>query len=288
MAKKSKGKNKIRLNRRFRISIFSDGTHEKLYTFRCNGLAFVIKTACAAVALLAAVTLLFFYTPLREAIPGYPTAQTRRDIVRNALLADSLQNEINIWRLQFANIQRIVNGEAPMAIDSILALPQLNDSLLRLTEAMAKDDSLLRETVRREDRLGESLKQTKIEQIEGLHFFPPVRGMVTQEFNPAVSHPYVDIAAAENSVVSATLDGTVISAYYDRDAGYVIHIQHDNNLVSIYKHNAKLIKETGDKVSAGTPISLVGNTGRLSTAPHLHFELWYRGEPVNPAEYINF
>ena len=175
-----------------------------------------------------------------------------------------------------------------MAIDSILALPQLNDSLLRLTEAMAKDDSLLRETVRREDRLGESLKQTKIEQIEGLHFFPPVRGMITQEFNPAVSHPYVDIAAAENSVVSATLDGTVISAYYDRDAGYVIHIQHDNNLVSIYKHNAKLIKETGEKVSAGTPISLVGNTGRLSTAPHLHFELWYRGEPVNPAEYINF
>ena len=84
------------------------------------------------------------------------------------------------------------------------------------------------------------------------------------------------------------MEGTVISAYYDNETGYVIHIQHDNNLVSIYKHNAKLIKEQGEKVSAGTPIALVGNTGKLSTAPHLHFELWYKGEAVNPADYINF
>ena len=195
---------------------------------------------------------------------------------------------MRVGRLNFANFPRFVRGVAPINIARFLSLPNFRDSVFAPPEPLAKHDSLLRETVRREDRPDASLKQTKIEQIEGLHFFPPVRGVITQEFNPTVNHPYVDIAAPENSVVSATLEGTVISAYYDNETGYVIHIQHDNNLVSIYKHNAKLIKEQGEKVSAGTPIALVGNTGKLSTAPHLHFELWYKGEAVNPADYINF
>ena len=142
MAKKSKGKNKIGLNRRFRISLFSDGTHEKLYTFRCNGLVFVACAISSVILLLALVVVLIFFTPIREAIPGYPTAQTRRNIVQNAIIADSLQNEINVWRLQFANIQRIVSGEAPINIDSVLSLPQFSDSLFAQTETLAKNDSL--------------------------------------------------------------------------------------------------------------------------------------------------
>lgn len=287
MAKKSGGKHRIKLRNRYRISLFSDGTHEKLYSFRCNGLLFLISVICAVVGFVVIIVMLIFYTPVRNAIPGYPDAQTRRNIVQNAIVADSLQNEINVWRLQFANIQRIVSGEAPIDIDSVLALPRFSDSLFTRREALAKNDSLLRETVRREDRQDGSSRQKKIEQIEGLHFFPPVRGIITQEFNPTINHPYVDIAAPENSVVSAILDGTVIGAYYNGETGYVLHIQHDNNLVSIYKHNAKLIKEQGEKVSAGTPVALVGNTGKLSTAPHLHFELWYKGEAVNPTDYIN-
>ena len=98
----------------------------------------------------------------------------------------------------------------------------------------------------------------------------------------------MDIAAPENSTVSAILDGTVIYAGWDDNAGYVIQLQHDNNLVSVYKHNSKLLMKTRDKVKAGTPIALVGSTGTLSTAPHLHFELWHKGEAINPAQYINF
>ena len=104
----------------------------------------------------------------------------------------------------------------------------------------------------------------------------------------AIGHPYLDIAAQENSVVSAILDGAVTYAGWNDDTGYVIQLQHDNNLISVYKHNSKLLLKERDKVKAGTPIALTGNTGYLSTAPHLHFELWHKGEPINPELYIKF
>ena len=150
-----------------------------------------------------------------------------------------------------------------------------------------KDESLLRATVLKDEQFNIVGRQ-KIAQIEGLHFFPPVKGIVTEDFNQAINHPYVDIAAPENSVVSSVLNGTVISSGWNDETGYTIQVQHDNNLISIYKHNAKILKKIGDKVNAGTPIALVGNTGSLSTGAHLHFELWHKGEPINPSNYIKF
>ena len=119
-------------------------------------------------------------------------------------------------------------------------------------------------------------------------FFPPVKGVVTESYNPGKGHPFVDIAVQNNSAVCAVLEGTVIAAYWNDDTGYNIHIQHSNDLVSIYKHNTKLLKKVGDRVSAGATISLAGNAGDLSTGPHLHFELWHSGEPIDPSLYINF
>ena len=119
-------------------------------------------------------------------------------------------------------------------------------------------------------------------------FVTPVKGVITQGFNPAAEHPFVDIAVKDGSAICSILDGTVIAAYWSDDTGYNIQIQHSNDLVSIYKHNTKLLKGVGDKVTAGTTISLAGNAGSLSTGPHLHFELWHKGEPVDPNLYINF
>lgn len=285
-ARKHQKKNK--LTNKFRFSIFNDTTHEELFSFRGNGILSIIAITLVVIFLIGSVTVLISFTSLREFIPGYPSAESRRALIQNTLKLDSLQNEVNLWRLQFTNIQRVVTGKEPIQIDSILNLSQYKDSLLAKSTSFAKDDSLLRDAVLKEEQFNLSAKAHKIEQIEGLHFFPPVRGVVTQEYNTAVSHPFIDIAAPENSVVSAVLDGSVISADYSDDNGYVIQIQHDNNLISIYKHNAKLLKKVGDKVSTGGPVSLVGSTGKLSTAPHLHFELWYKGKPVNPTDYIKF
>lgn len=278
--------------KKYRFSIFNDTTHEEIFTFRAYGLYSILTIVLAVVFLVASVTLLISFTSLREFIPGYPSAQSRQDLIQNAIKIDSLQNEINIWRLQLENIQRITVGEKPLAIDSLLNLHAAKDSYAERASSgagqdnYAKDDSLLRAEVLREEQFNLSARTQKIEQIEGLHFFPPLKGVITQEYNPAVGHPYVDIAAPENSVVSAVLNGTVIYAGWDDENGYCIHLQHDNNLVSVYKHNSKLLAKVHDKIAAGTPVALVGNTGTLSTAPHLHFELWHKGETIDPAQYI--
>lgn len=274
--------------KKYRFSIFNDTTHEEIFAFRAYGVLSVVTLVVAVMLLIASVTLLISFTSLRELIPGYPSAQSRQDLIQNAIKIDSLQNEINIWRLQLANIQRITTGEEPLALDSLLNLSGSNVALEEYNEAYAKDDSLLRATVLKEEQFNLSARPHKIEQIEGLHFFPPLKGVVTEEYNLGIDHPYMDIAAPENSTVSAILDGTVIYAGWDDNAGYVIQLQHDNNLVSVYKHNSRLLMKTRDKVKAGTPIALVGSTGLLSTAPHLHFELWHKGEAIDPAQYIKF
>ncbi len=274
--------------KKYRFSIFNDTTHEEIFAFRANGMLSILTLVLAVVFLVASVTLLISFTSLRELIPGYPSAQSRQDMIQNAIKIDSLQNEINVWRLQLANIQRIATGQTPLHIDSLLNLQGKADSTGAFTGEYSRDDSLLRATVLREEQFNLSNKDNRIEQIEGLHFFPPLKGIVTEEYNLGINHPYLDIAAPENSVVSAILDGTVIFAGWDDASGYIIQLQHDNNLVSVYKHNSKLLMNVRDKVSAGTPIALVGNTGALSNAPHLHFELWHKGEPIDPAQYINF
>ena len=281
-------KNKNKLSNKFRISIFNDTTHEVLFSFKGNGILSLLFLVFVVLLITGSVTALISFTSLREFIPGYPSAESRRDLIQNTIKLDSLQNEVNMWRLQLTNIQRVVTGKEPLKIDSILSLSQYSDPALTVSSLYSKDDSLLRNTVLKEEQFNLSAQTHKIEQIEGLHFFPPVKGMITQEYNSAINHPFIDIAAPENSVVSSVLDGTVIAAEYSEQNGHIIQIQHDNNLISIYKHNAKLLKKVGDKVSAGSPISLVGNTGTLSTASHLHFELWHKGAPVNPSDYIKF
>ena len=275
-----------KLSNKFRFSVFNDTTHEEIFIFRSNGMLLILTILLAIVFLIASVTMIISYTSLREMIPGYPSAESRRQLIQNSIKIDSLQNEINIWRLQLANIQRVSVGKIPIQVDSILSIAQSKDSVIDYS-AFLKDDTLLRAAVLKEEQFNISGRQ-KIEQIEGLHFFPPVKGVVTEEFNPSINHPYLDIAAPENSVVSSVLNGTVISSGWNDDTGYTIQVQHDNNLISIYKHNAKILKSTGDKVNAGTPIALVGNTGNLSTGAHLHFELWHKGEPINPSNYIKF
>ena len=274
--------------KKYRFAIFNDTTHEKIFSIRANGPFSIVAIVALILVLVVSVIMLISFTSLREFIPGYPSAQSRQDLIQNAIKIDSLQQEVNIWRLHLANIQRITAGEKPFSVDSLLNLRSNTDSTALPQGNYAKDDSLLRAAVFQEEQFNLSSKEQKIEQIEGLHFFPPLKGVVTQEYNPAMGHPYLDIAAPENSVVSATLNGTVISAGWNDEYGYTIHIQHDNNLVSVYKHNSKLLKKSMDKVTAGTPIALTGNTGTLSTAPHLHFELWHKGEAIDPQQYVKF
>jgi murein DD-endopeptidase MepM/ murein hydrolase activator NlpD len=239
------------------------------------------------VVLTAIVYSIIAFTPVRTFIPGYPDAHSKRAAIQNAMRIDSLENVIFRWELYSENLRRVVEGEEPLKIDSIInAGNRQQPSKDEMAELTLKD-SLLRQHVREEEQFGISDRDKRNLPIEGLHFFTPLKGVVSQGYDPAI-HPYIDITAPAGSVVKATLDGTVISDGWSEDTGYTIQIQHDGDIISIYRHNEKLLKKTGDKVTAGSPIALVGNTGKLTTGEHLHFELWHKGETVDPAKYMTF
>ena len=128
----------------------------------------------------------------------------------------------------------------------------------------------------------------KLPSIANIHFFTPLRGLITNKFNTKTEHLAVDIVGSLNSRISSVLEGTVIFAGWTMDTGYSIYIQHENNIISAYKHNAELLKEVGDKVKAGDAIAIMGNSGELTTGPHLHFELWHNGTALDPETYIDF
>jgi murein DD-endopeptidase MepM/ murein hydrolase activator NlpD len=237
--------------------------------------------------LCALIYSLIAYTPIKTFIPGYPDAHSKRTAIQNTLKVDSLERVIFRWEMYSENLKRVLAGEEPLKIDSIL----INTRDITSTEAdlagLMKRDSILRQGVMEEEQFGISARKQRDLPIEGMLFFTPLKGVVSQGYDPAI-HPYVDITAPSGSVVKAVLDGTVIFSGWSDDAGHTIQIQHDGDIISIYKHNEKLLKKTGDKVTAGTPVALVGNTGEMTTGAHLHFELWHKGETVDPTKHISF
>ena len=271
----------------FRLSLLDAKTHKQLFSLRFNRTGFFVTVVSAAVLMCAAIFSLIAFTPLKTFIPGYPDARTKKAAIQNAIKIDSLERVIYRWELYSENLRRVVEGEQPVNIDSLIAEQHRQEELAKDPEYLKKQDSLLRQEVKKEEMFDISSRNQRKLPIEGMLFFTPLKGVISQGYDPVI-HPYIDIAAPEGSVVKATLDGTVIFAGWSDEAGHTIQIQHDGDIVSIYKHNEKLLKKAGDKVTAGSPIALVGNTGELTTGDHLHFELWHKGQTVDPTLYIKF
>ncbi len=279
--------NKVKKTRNFRLTLVDDKTHKHLWSAHFTRVSFIVAIISALVMLSAAVFCVVAYTPVRTFIPGYPDAHSKRAAIQNAIRIDSLENVIYRWELYSENLRRVVEGQEPLKIDSLINAAQASRTATADAADLLSKDSLLREVVREEEEFGISARNKRDLPIEGLHFFTPLKGVVSQGYDANI-HPYIDITAPAGSVVKATLDGTVIFSGWSDEAGNTIQIQHESDIVSIYKHNEKLLKKVGDKVTAGSPIALVGNTGDVSTGTHLHFELWHKGETVDPTLYIKF
>lgn len=277
---------KEKKEQRFRLSLVNESTHICLWMLHFRKSALLLAAASAVLVLLVGTFCLVAFTPLRTFIPGYPDAHVRRAVMRNAMTVDSLENVIARWEFYARNLRRIVEGEDPVRIDSLVrarAARPLDESA---RARVRSSDSLLREQVMEAEQFGLDTR-TRVLPIEGVHFFPPLKGVISRPFEKVV-HPYIDITAPANSVVMAVLDGTVINAGWSDEAGYTIEIQHDNDIVSIYKHNQRLLHGIGDRVSAGSPVAIAGSTGSIPSGDHLRFELWYKGEATDPAKYISF
>lgn len=280
----NKDKKKIR---NFRIALIDDRTHQQLWTGHFTRTRLALTIFSFLVVICTIIYSVIAFTPIRTFIPGYPDARSKRAAIQNAIRIDSLENIIFRWELYSENLKRVMEGDKTISLDSIINIKTSSIAQEKDLAHIDRQDSLLRKQVKEEEQFEISARERRDLPIEGVLFFTPLKGVISQGYDPAV-HPYLDITAASGSVVKATLDGTVIFDAWNDDTGYTIQIQHEGDIISIYKHNEKLLKKTGDKVTAGSPIALIGNTGELSTGDHLHFELWYKGETVDPTKYINF
>lgn len=287
MAKNDKKKRSWR--DKYRFSVSNDTTFEEVWRIRLTKYNAFLLITFLVFFIIGATTLLIAFTNLREFIPGYPDITMRRNILLSAIRLDSLEKELELRDKYFANLNAIIAGEQPA---DAYTLRDSSRNYRSITFKTSPEDSVLRARIENEDRYNLALGPVAPEMmtsLAGLHFYPPVRGIVSGKFDPRSKHFGTDIVTIPKSPVGAALDGTVIFTGWTMETGYVIQIQHSNNIVSVYKHNASLLKETGDLVRTGEAISVVGNSGELYTSgPHLHFEIWYKGSPLDPEKHIIF
>jgi murein DD-endopeptidase MepM/ murein hydrolase activator NlpD len=225
---------------------------------------------------------------LQEFVPGAANQVDLRDRIEMKQKIDSLESIAQMMTRERENLQAILKGE-PLnnpgsASDSLPETEDLN--LEEISESEKKFRKMMEEEFT-EDGLNGAEKISG-NTLKNLAFFTPIRGFISDTFDKKSNHLAVDIVAPKNAPVKATLDGSVVISTWTPETGHVIAIQHSNDLISVYKHNSVLLKKTGAYVSAGEVIALVGNSGELTTGPHLHFELWYNGSPVDPRYYLNF
>ena len=279
---------KKKKNRSFRLALVDAISHERIWSFRYTRTAMIIALISFFVIFIVSIFSLVAYTPVRSLIPGYPGAISRRQAVQNALRIDSLETRILQWELYAENLRRVVSGAEPIRMDSLIletkgvSREQVNARYLAIR------DSLLRADVEAEEQFGVDAATTRGNlPVEALSFFTPVKGVVSDGFERAV-HPWVDVTAPAGSMVMSVLDGTVVFTGWEQENGYVLAIQHSGDLISIYKHIEKLLRKSGDVIKAGTPLGMLASSSSLTKGDHLHFELWYEGAAIDPAQFVKF
>ena len=280
--------NKPAKQKLYRLSLVENSTHRSIRSIRFTRTRAVCAVAAAVVLFILLIYCVIAFTPLRRAIPGYPNAHSKKIAIENAIKIDSLESAMLRWNLYATNLSRVLAGEATVDFDSLMRQSgEVRYLSSKSEEELRASDSLLRETVINEERFGVSAAAQRSLPVEGMHFFPPVKGVAARGFDSA-EHPAVDIPASAGTIISAALDGTVVYSGRSEMQGHVIVIQHEDNVVSIYANNGEALVAGGETVKAGSPVAIVGSRPGDPDRPYLHFELWHNGHPLDPSTYIKF
>ncbi|MDG5491088.1 M23 family metallopeptidase [Psychroserpens sp. SPM9] len=287
MAKQEKEKKfRKKLLHKYRLVVLNEDTFEERFAIKLTRLNVFVIASLGTILLVAGTIFLIAFTSLKEYIPGYSSTALKKQATVLNYKTDSLQQVINLNEQYYASIKKVLTGDVSSVDfnrDSIIDAASIDPNDLDLVPT--KEDSLLRELVDKEDKY--NVFESAISSTNFV-LFPPVNGKISEGYNLKEKHYAVDIVVAKDTPVKATADGTVIFAEWTVETGYVVIIEHSYELISVYKHNASITKQQGDLVKSGEVIAMAGNTGELTTGPHLHFELWNRGYPVNPTNYIDF
>ncbi len=249
----------------------------------------VILLAVTTFVIVLLISLLLVRTLLNQWFdPRHAQREDRKKLVEMSIKIDSLDLEMRKKDRFILNFQKIVMGDS-VSIDYTSAgeeETQINRTNLN-QEDLAEIDSQFREEF---ESSGVTLAtfSSVSSDLHEIFFYSPITGFISDRYNVTEAHYGVDVVAKKNEPVKCVADGTVVFASWTQDSGHVIMVQHRGNLVSVYKHNAEILKKVGNFVSGGEIISIVGNTGDLTDGPHLHFELWSDGSPVNPEDFVSF
>lgn len=271
---------------KYRLVILNEDTFEEKVSFKLTRLNVFVVVTISAILLIAGTTVLIAFTGLREYIPGYSSTALKQRAVHLAYTTDSLQTVVELNNQYLNSIRKVLTGDVKSADfnkDSLLEAQRLNPEEVDLSPS--KEDSLLREMVVQEDKY--NFLETATSRAN-YALFPPLKGPFSEGYNIKEKHYGVDIVASHNAPIKSVADGTVIFSGWTAETGNVIIVEHSYGLLSIYKHNSSLTKEQGERVQRGEVIATAGSTGEYSTGPHLHFELWSEGQPVNPTDFIDF
>ncbi len=288
-SKKSKWqKLRSQLRNQYRLVILNDRTFAERFSLRMSPLGLLIGVAAITIVMTTLVISLVAFTPLREYIPGYGNVAERKQILRLSILADSLDQTLASRDMYINNLMNVLNEK----VEGKPSKP-LKDTTGKYknvnTQASETDKNFRKELENTKNSdLVNATASLKPNALSNTLFFIPVKGLVTTSFNISEAHFGCDIVAKKDELIKSTLDGTVVFAGFTNNDGYEIHIQHSGNVVSIYKHNSVLLKRVGDRVKSGESIAVIGNSGENSKGPHLHFELWYNGVPINPEDVVAF
>lgn len=286
MGAKKKKRISKKLLHKYRLVILNEDTFEESFAYKLTRLNVFVTLGLAILVLIALTTLLIALTPLREYIPGYSSSNLRKQATQLVYKTDSLEQVIHQKNQYFHSIQNVLRGKV-VGRDSIkkdstpLNIPATKPEIL----APSKADSVLRQEVAQEDKYNVFAGAVSKANFK---LFPPVKGKISDGYDVKEKHFAVDVAIPENTPIKATADGTVILAEWTAQTGYVIILEHSYGLISVYKHNSSLTKHQGELVKAGEVIAMSGSTGEFSTGPHLHFELWSNGYPIDPTDFLDF
>lgn len=270
----------------YRFVILNDENFEERFSFKLNRLNVFLAVSISVILLIATTFLVISQTALKEYIPGYDSSELRRQAIRNNDRLDALQQKLLRDQNYIKSVKKVLRGdlnlqelEEQLQVDTL----QSNETIVDFPTSEA--DSLLRADVEQDDKYNvlDSAGQTV-----PFVLFPPVTGTITQNYDPSIEHYAVDVVVSQNTPIKAVAEGNVIFSGWTTETGYVIIINHPFNIISVYKHNASLNVRQGDTIEPGQVIAIAGNSGTMTTGPHLHFELWSDGYALNPEEFIEF
>lgn len=273
-----------KLFHKYRFVIMKDSSFEEKLSVKLTRINVISFVATFVFLCFFSTILLIAYTPLSEYVPGKSSIEVQKSLIELNIKSDSLEAILVNTSIYLENINKIINGEELVNPENYA---EITNTQIPISFEKSKEDSLFRLKVEAEDK-SSIYKKDKPNNNTTLMFFTPLTGLISDGYNNKTKHFGIDLVAKEKSRISSVLEGTVIISHWAYETGYVIGVQHKNDYLSFYKHNSVLLKSVGDYVNAGDHIAIIGNSGELSSGPHLHFELWHKGTPVNPENYISF